>query len=120
MEIAVVVFDDPAGPDPAVAPERMLGLEVADALEQLGIALDDLGVGGRASPEDLLAFFELQGEFADEGLEPGVLAFEPALALWGAGRLERFGGVGEKLVAPLIVLRLAAHARHRGRQSAGP
>jgi hypothetical protein len=30
------------GPDPAVAPERMLGLEVADALEQLGVALDDL------------------------------------------------------------------------------
>jgi hypothetical protein len=27
--------------------------------------------------------------------------------LWGGRRLERFGGVGEKLVAPLIVLRLA-------------
>ena len=68
----------------------------------LSTVLDDF-----SPAEDLLAFFELQGEFADQVLEPGVLAFEPALALWGAGRLERFGGVGEKLVAPLIVLRLA-------------
>jgi hypothetical protein len=47
-----------------------------------------------ASAEYLLAFFELQGELADQGLEPRVLAFEPALALWGAGRLERARGIG--------------------------
>ena len=56
--------------------------------------------------QDLLAFFELQDELADQGLEPRVLAFEPALALRRAGRLERFRGIGQELVAPLVVLRL--------------
>jgi hypothetical protein len=40
----------------------------------------------------------------DQVLEPRVFAFEPALALWGAGRLERFRGIRQELVAPLIVL----------------
>jgi hypothetical protein len=35
------------------------------------------------------AFLELQSQLADQGVEQYVLAFEPALALWGAGRLER-------------------------------
>ena len=43
----------------------------------------------------------------DQVLEPRVFAFEPALALWGAGRLERFRGIRQELVAPLIVLGLA-------------
>jgi hypothetical protein len=40
-------------------------------------------------------------------LEPRVLAFEPPLALWGAGRLERSRGVDEELIVPPVVLRLA-------------
>jgi hypothetical protein len=38
------------------------------------------------------------------GHQARVLAFEPTLALGGAGRLERLRGVGEQLVAPLVVL----------------
>ena len=45
-------------------------------------------------------------ELADQALEARVFAFEPALALWDAGRLEHFG-FGEQHLAPLVVLRLA-------------
>ena len=47
-------------------------------------------------------FLELQGELADHALEACALAFEPALG-W-CRRLERFGGIGQELIAPLVVL----------------
>ena len=95
----------------------MLGLEVAHPLEQLGIALDDLGVGAAPYREDLLAFFELQGEFARPGSSAWRLFRVPAgpARSWGGGRLERFG-VGRETgratrqhLSPGCIL----HARHR-------
>jgi hypothetical protein len=83
----------------------MLRLERSDAREQR--AGRHLGVRTAPHPRISSPVFELQGEAADQGLEPRILAFEVRPGVMGAGRLERFRGVGQKLVAPLIVLALA-------------
>jgi hypothetical protein len=48
----------------------------------------------RASPQDLLAFFELQGELADQALEGARSRVGAGPGVGGAGRLECFRGVG--------------------------
>jgi hypothetical protein len=59
------------------------------------------------SSQQRVAFFELEGEFPDELLASGVLSLQASLFLGGLMALKGFGRMGQKLVPPLVVRRLA-------------
>jgi hypothetical protein len=56
-----------------------------------------------ASPQQLVAFFSLEGELANELLEPGVLLFQASLFLGVLLDLKHLGCMGQKLVPPRVV-----------------
>ena len=69
------------------------------------------------SSQDLVAFFSLQGEFTHQRFQPGILSGQTRFALALLMNLKGFGRMGQKLVAPLIILGLAdqmlsAHLGH--------
>lgn len=58
------------------------------------------------SSEHLVAFFELEGQFANQGFEPCMLFHQARFTLTLFMDLKGFRGMGRELVPPLIILGL--------------
>jgi hypothetical protein len=62
--------------------------------------------GGGSWPHLFVAFFEFQCEFTHQLLQAGILVVEPRFTVGLLGHLKRLGSIREKLIAPLVILRL--------------
>jgi hypothetical protein len=58
------------------------------------------------SPEHPVALFELQQQLSNEAFSAGMFPFQAGLLLVVFMDLEGFGGMGQELIAPLVVLGL--------------
>jgi len=79
----------------------MLSLQGPDALRD----------GHRGAPPRwpplLVAFLELQRQFADDGLEPNILTPQARCEVHLLGHLKRLPRVRQKLITPLVIVGLA-------------